>query len=74
MTRGLAYALQGPVMMLALGLLLAADQMGGPSFWRTWPVLLIIFGLFKLAQRANFGEGPGAPPPGSNSGQFSGTR
>jgi hypothetical protein len=46
-------AVRGPVLMITLGVLLAIDQMGGSfTFGRTWPILLIIFGLFKLAERA----------------------
>jgi hypothetical protein len=44
-------AVRGPILMITLGVLLALDQMGGPSFGRTWPILLIEFGLFKLAER-----------------------
>jgi hypothetical protein len=29
---------------------MAADQLDRMSFARTWPVLLILFGLFKLAE------------------------
>ncbi len=39
-------------MLIILGVLLAIDQLGAYSFGRTWPVLLIVFGLFKLAERA----------------------
>jgi hypothetical protein len=35
---------------VTLGLLMTADQLGRMSFSRTWPVLLILFGLFKLAE------------------------
>ena len=45
-------AVRGPVMMITLGVLLAIDQLGAYSFGRTWPVLLILFGLFKLAEKA----------------------
>ena len=44
-------AIQGPVLMITLGVLLAIDQFGSVSFGRTWPVLLIVFGLFKLLAR-----------------------
>ncbi len=44
-------AIQGPVLMITLGVLLAIDQFGSVSFGRTWPVLLIVFGLFKLMAR-----------------------
>jgi uncharacterized protein YaaW (UPF0174 family) len=45
-------AIRGPIIMIVLGVLLAIDQSGTYSFGRTWPVLLIVFGLFKLAERA----------------------
>lgn len=41
-------ALQGPVMMIALGALFAVEYSGGPAFTRTWPVLVILLGLFRL--------------------------
>jgi len=44
-------AIRGPVLLVTLGLLMAADQLDRMSFSRTWPVLLILFGLFKLAER-----------------------
>jgi hypothetical protein len=44
-------AVRGPILMITLGVLLAVDQMGLQSFARTWPILLIEFGLFKLAER-----------------------
>jgi hypothetical protein len=48
--RSLLLAVRGPVLLIALGLLMAADQLDRMSFSRTWPVLLILFGLFKLAE------------------------
>ena len=59
-------AVRGPILMITLGVLLAIDQNGALSFGRTWPVLLIVFGLFKLAERAGAGTptGPG-PGPGT---------
>ena len=45
-------AIRGPVMLIILGTLVAVDHAGSISFTRTWPVLLIVFGLFKLAERA----------------------
>ncbi len=45
-------AIRGPVLMITLGTLLAIDQLGAYSFGRTWPALLIVFGLLKLAERA----------------------
>ena len=48
--KALLLAVRGPVMLVTLGLLMAADQLDRMSFSRTWPVLLILFGLFKLAE------------------------
>lgn len=42
-------AIRGPVMLIALGGLMAADQMGGIGIDRTWPALLILAGLLKVA-------------------------
>jgi hypothetical protein len=42
-------AMRGPIMLVALGLLLAADQMGRYGIDRTWPALLILFGVLKIA-------------------------
>ena len=43
-------AVRGPVLLVTLGLLMAADQLDRMSFSRTWPVLLILLGLFKLGE------------------------
>ncbi len=48
----LIQAVRGPVMMITLGILLAIDHFGQFSFGRTWPLLVIIFGILKLAERA----------------------
>jgi hypothetical protein len=45
-------AIRGPVMLILLGVLVAMDHAGAIGFTRTWPVLLIVFGVFKLAERA----------------------
>lgn len=65
-------AIRGPILLITLGGLMALDQIGGLSFSKTWPVLVIVFGCLKLAERAayrsaGFGppppQGPSAPPP-----------
>ena len=48
--KALLLAVRGPVMLVTLGLLMAADQLDRMSFSRTWPVLLILLGLIKLAE------------------------
>jgi len=46
----LAGAVRGPLLLITLGVLLAVDHSGGQSFWRTWPVLLIVYGITKLIE------------------------
>ncbi len=54
-------AVRGPLLMITLGVLLAVDHLGPFPFWRTWPVLIIVFGLLKLLERAVRPEGPANP-------------
>jgi hypothetical protein len=49
-------------MLIAVGLLFAADQFTDYGIWRTWPVLLILLGLLKLTER--IGSGAHTPPGG----------
>jgi hypothetical protein len=53
MTPSLLCAVRGPIMLITLGVLLSIDHFGTVSFARTWPVLLIVFGIFKLAERSS---------------------
>ena len=39
------------MMMITLGVLLAADSMNGYALRHTWPVLLIVYGLLRLFER-----------------------
>jgi len=48
----LMQAVRGPILLITLGTLLAVDHFGPFPFWRTWPVLIIVFGLLKLLERA----------------------
>jgi len=65
-------AIRGPIMLITLGALVAVDYAGIYGFWRTWPVLIIVFGILKLLERASakpappYPGHPGAPPPGGN--------
>ncbi len=49
-------AIRGPIMLVTLGALMAADQMDRIGIDRTWPALLILFGLLKLAGYLGGGE------------------
>lgn len=53
---GLIDAIRGPLLLIALGALLAADQMGRIGIDRTWPALLILFGLLKVAAYVGGGQ------------------
>lgn len=57
----LVQAIRGPIMLIALGSLVAMDYMGVYGFGRTWPVLIILFGLLKLLEKTVVR--PAAPPP-----------
>lgn len=75
-----AQGLMGPVLMVTLGVLFLMSRMGGVSFHRTWPVLLLVIGGIKLMQGNASREGhvevlpanppgsipPGTPPPASS--------
>jgi hypothetical protein len=54
-------ALRGPILLITLGILLAIDHSGGMRLVRTWPVLIIAFGLLKLAEFAIGNQPPVNP-------------
>jgi hypothetical protein len=53
---GLLSAIRGPVILITLGSLIAIDHAGGLRFSRTWPILIIMFGLLKLAEYMKGGQ------------------
>jgi hypothetical protein len=78
-TSGFIQAIRGPIMLIVLGTLVAVDYAGIFAFWRTWPILIIVFGILKLLEKATskplpppdypgpYAPGaPGARPPGGN--------
>ncbi|MDZ4802168.1 MAG: DUF5668 domain-containing protein [Bryobacteraceae bacterium] len=57
-------AVRGPILLIALGVLFVLDQHSGSmAFYRTWPILLILMGLFRLAERMTARPQP-VPPMG----------
>lgn len=55
--------LMGPVVLVTVGLLSLMDNLGGPGWDRSWPVLLLAIGLAQLLAR----QAPPPPPlPGSS--------
>jgi hypothetical protein len=43
-------AVRGPLMLIVLGVLFQVDHSGGAPFVKTWPVLLIVYAVLKLAE------------------------
>lgn len=63
-------ALRGPVTLVTVGVLFAADHFTRYSFGQTWPVLLIVFGVMTLLgreTRPQYEPPPPGPPLGSDS-------
>jgi Domain of unknown function (DUF5668) len=54
-------AVRGPITLITLGALFALNNFTGIGFDKTWPVLLIVFGLLSLLRRSV--EPPPPPPP-----------
>jgi TM2 domain-containing membrane protein YozV len=50
--------LVGPVVLVTLGVLSLIEDLGGPRWHRTWPVLLLAIGITKLLER----QTPPSPP------------
>jgi hypothetical protein len=60
-------AIRGPLLLITLGVLIAIDFAGKVSFWRTWPVLMILFGVLKLVERLMVKNAPGGNSMGGTS-------
>ena len=58
-------AVRGPLLLIVLGLLFVGDYFGPWPFYKTWPVLLIAYGLLKLAERLVPQSQPGAAQGGT---------
>src|SRR5205807_4542302 len=62
-------AVRGPVTLITVGVLFALNNFTPYGFDKTWPVLLIVFGLLSLLGRGSEPAPPGPgpyrfPPPG----------
>ncbi len=55
----LVRAITGPIILITIGVLFAFDRYTEFRFSQTWPVLLIVVGLLKLAGGRRF-RNPGA--------------
>ena len=61
--RSLASAIRGPVTLITLGVLFALNNFTAYGFDKTWPVLLIVFGLLSLMRRGMEPAPPVSVPP-----------
>ncbi len=63
----LLQSIKGPVIMITIGVLFAADRFTDYHFHQTWPVLLIVIGLMQLLvgrrRRPNYYPPPPASQP-----------
>ena len=59
-------AIRGPIMLITVGALFAIDHFGSYSIAHTWPVILIVLGLLKLAEHARLGSAPAPDPTKGN--------
>jgi hypothetical protein len=85
-TQVLLRAVKGPIIMITVGVIFAADRFTNYNFHQTWPVLLIVAGIMQLLaggrrRRDHYPppqappstySGPPMPPPGSTSSTDSG--
>jgi hypothetical protein len=54
-------AIRGPITLITIGVLFALNNFTQYGFDRTWPVILIVFGLLSLLRRGTQPTGPGTP-------------
>jgi hypothetical protein len=62
----LCRAVTGPIILITIGVLFAFDRFTEFRFSQTWPVLLIVVGLLRLAgggRRRQYRDFPPQPPP-----------
>jgi hypothetical protein len=56
----LIVAIRGPILLMILGGLFVMEQLDSYSFSRTWPILIIVFGVLKLLERSATREETGS--------------
>jgi hypothetical protein len=60
--------LMGPAILFTIGLLWLLENLNGPGFHRTWPIILLVIGGVRLIQGSH--SGTSYPGPGSSGGGF----
>lgn len=58
-------SLSGPAVLITIGLLSLVDNMHGPGWDRTWPVILLVIGIVKLLERSGHLGAPPSQPTGT---------
>ena len=60
-------SIAGPTILITIGVLSLIDNLHGPGWGHTWPVILLVLGILKLMERGYLGgpPAPPAPPPAS---------
>jgi hypothetical protein len=64
--RSMVRAIRGPVTLITVGVLFALNNFTPYGFDKTWPILLIVFGLLSLMRRSLEPAAPEPPPPPFN--------
>ena len=71
---GCSRSISGPAILVTIGVLSLIDNMHGPGWDRTWPVVLLVIGVIKLMERGYLGGHPPVPPSGPISGSTTPTQ
>ncbi|MBV9622471.1 MAG: hypothetical protein JOZ14_00660, partial [Acidobacteria bacterium] len=53
----------GPAVLITIGVLSLIDNLHGPGWDRTWPVVLLVIGALKLMERGRVSGPPPLEPP-----------
>jgi hypothetical protein len=56
-------SITGPAILVTIGSLQLIENLHGPGWDRTWPIILLVIGVLKLMERGYLGGGPDVPPP-----------
>ncbi len=64
-------SIAGPALLITIGVLSLLDNLHGPGWDRTWPVILLVIGIIKLMERGYLGGPPAATPPTGATGTYS---
>ncbi|HKW18617.1 MAG TPA: B-box zinc finger protein [Terriglobales bacterium] len=59
------HSLAGPAILVTIGVISLIDNLHGPGWDRTWPILLLVWGGIKLVERSGHVGGIHPQPPGT---------